>query len=285
MPLGTFDTLIKDIDEKIEDLQSPNEEINLEEKSELLSINNGWNDKNEHIIISVGENAASYKWMHERSANIQKNIHIALSLLSIVISTGLSAETILATSTSDVITELRRVCIYIVTLLSVLQSFLNAQKMSEQHIVYAGEFSKLYHDIQQQMCTYRRHRIPATEYLRVCLKQYDSLVVKGPDISQLVLGQFKRKFSNSDISLPAIADRIQKIEIVSENKNTGTKAINTNNMCNNLSEIHNAFHISGDISDNDIQTADQNQLRLLRQKLRNERANFENMRFQLNETG
>ena len=44
-------------------------------KADLMRLNNGWNDKNERIIISVGENAASYKWMHEKCANYHKFIY------------------------------------------------------------------------------------------------------------------------------------------------------------------------------------------------------------------
>ncbi|NDG30888.1 hypothetical protein EB118_12545 [bacterium] len=172
--------------------------------------------------------------------------------------------------------------IYIVTLLSVLQTFLNSQKLSEQHLVFAGEFSKLYHDIQQQMCTYRRNRAPATEYLANCLKLYDSLVVKGPDISNIVVSQFKKNFSNSEISLPAIADKIQKIEIVAEANPKREIMTVKNGMFNNLSDLHNVFQINGDISDRDIENAGGMELKQLKRKLQNERMNFEYARFQQN---
>ncbi|NBP00299.1 MAG: SLATT domain-containing protein [Proteobacteria bacterium] len=281
---NTFDQFIQDIDENLQSQipgNEPNGDQPLDEILDVQMINNGWNDKNERILISIGENSASYKWMHERSASVQRNVHIALSITNIILSTGLSAETVLTTSQSTIVTELRRVCVYLVTVISVLQTFLNSQKLSEQHLMYAGEFSKLYHDIQQHMCTYRRHRPPATKYVSECLKQYDSLVVKGPDINQLIVKQFKRNFGNSEISVPAIADRIQKIEIVAETtKSNDIQPSNSKSVnCNNLHEIHNIFQINGDITDKDIKDADETKLRQLKKKIQNERMNFEYHRF------
>ncbi|NBP13146.1 SLATT domain-containing protein [bacterium] len=281
---NTFDQFIQDIDENLQSQipgNEPNGDQSLDEILDVQMINNGWNDKNERILISIGENSASYKWMHERSASVQRNVHIALSITNIILSTGLSAETVLTTSQSTIVTELRRVCVYLVTVISVLQTFLNSQKLSEQHLMYAGEFSKLYHDIQQHMCTYRRHRPPATKYVSECLKQYDSLVVKGPDINQLIVKQFKRNFGNSEISVPAIADRIQKIEIVAETtKSNDIQPSNSKSVnCNNLHEIHNIFQINGDITDKDIKDADETKLRQLKKKIQNERMNFEYHRF------
>jgi len=288
---------------------------NLEHKMDVLALTNGWNDKNERIIISVGENAASYKWMHERSASWYKTINRILSVIMIVFSTGLSAETIIPTSNENLAVDVvRRLFTYVITLLSVLQNFLKYEKLSEQHMTAAMAHAQLYHEIQQQMCMFRRDRNNATNYVSTILKQYDSLIVNYPQISARVIQQFKNTFKNSDISLPDIADRIQKIEIVTEpiqmqpltaldnggssgtgnNKgskiegssgNKGNIDLNNSNkrygrygVCN-LQQIHNAFQIQGDITDNDIQNANQIELRDLRNKFLREKSNFEYNRY------
>lgn len=301
--------------------ENPNNSSNLEHKMDVLALTNGWNDKNERIIISVGENAASYKWMHERSASWYKMINRILSIIMIVFSTGLSAETIIPTSNENLAVDIvRRVFTYVITLLSVLQNFLKYEKLSEQHMAAAMAHAQLYHEIQQQMCMFRRDRNNATAYVAAVLKQYDSLVVNNPEISERVIQQFKNTFKNSDISLPDIADRIQKIEIVTEpiqmqpltalsnggidgknnnddkNKSNGNGSngangnkgnINFNNsdkrygrygVCN-LQQIHNAFQIQGDITDHDIQNANQMELRDLRNKFLREKSNFEYNRY------
>uniref|UniRef100_A0A6C0H8D4 SMODS and SLOG-associating 2TM effector domain-containing protein n=1 Tax=viral metagenome TaxID=1070528 RepID=A0A6C0H8D4_9ZZZZ len=287
---------------------------NLEHKMDVLALTNGWNDKNERIIISVGENAASYKWMHERSASWYNLINRILSIVMIVFSTGLSAETIIPTSNENLAVDtVRRLFTYIITLISVLQNFLKYEKLSEQHLTAAMSHAQLYHEIQQQMCMYRRDRNNATNYTASVLKQYDSLIVNGPEISERIIQQFKNTFKNSDISLPDIADRIQKIEIVTEpiqmqsistlagksgsssgggiggsaknNNKGGNIEINTSDkrygrygVCN-LQQIYNAFQIQGDITDNDIQNANQVELRDLRNKFLREKSNFEYKRY------
>jgi hypothetical protein len=290
---------------------------NLGHKMDLMALTNGWNDKNERIVISIGENAASYKWMHERSASVYKTINQVLSIIMIVFSTGLSAETIIPVANENLaIDVVRRIFTYIITLISVLQNFLKYEQLSEQHMAAAMAHAQLYHEIQQQMCMYRRDRNNATIYVASVLKQYDSLIVKGPEISQRIISQFKNTFKNSDISLPDIADRIQKIEIISEpvqmqplsalggiqisgnsnGNNNGNGNINSKTDKNmqientaekrygrygfcNLQQIHNAFQIQGDITDHDIQNANSMELRDLRNKFLREKSNFEYNRY------
>lgn len=261
-------------------------------KADLLVLNNGWNDKNEKIIISIGENSASYKWMHERCASYHKTIYKFTSILLIILSTGLSTETII--NNDDPIVKLSiQIITYLVTVISVLQNFLKSEEIGEKHLMAANEFSKLYHDIQQQMCMFRRDRTNATKYVSDCLKLYDSLIINNPDINSYIIKEFKRTFKNADISLPDIADKIQKIEIItephsytitnidkhldinSENDsqdisnhitNSITNKYNTH-LSNNLASIHNAFQIHGDFSDKDLENINYTELQQIKNKL------------------
>jgi hypothetical protein len=308
IPLPTTLTNISDDDQK-DDRDIDNRTEHKEDvlhKADLMLLNNGWNDKNERIVISIGENAASYKWMHEKSASIYNLVDKVLSIILIIFSTGLSAETIFPESDSNsTLSILRRLFTYIVTLISVLQNFLKYEHRSEQHLSIATSFSQLYHDIQKQMCMYRRDRNNASKYVADTLKQYDSMVVNGPNISPLVVRQFKDVFKNADISIPDIADRIQKIEIISEqiqmaptpvdinitskaaenqmdnaqSQHNSNKRYGRHVLCNNLKDIHNMFQIHGDISDKDLQTADAVELRELRNKFLAEKSNFEFQRY------
>lgn len=280
-------------------------------KAEIMRFNNGWNDKNEGILISVGENAASYKWMHEKCASHQKNIYKFMSISLIILSTTLTAETIFPDSECQggVFEIVRRVFLYIVNVLTVLQTFLKCEETSERHLAASGGFSNLYHEIQQQMCMFRRDRTNATKYVGDCLKQYDSLVINSPDISSGVLRSFKQTFKNSNIAVPEIADRIQKIEIITEDNNQtdqvqtfsanqleqknkhiekkvrrkGVSLINGNgnsssNVCN-LSQIHNAFQIHGDITDRDLENINSVELRELRTRFLQQKSDYEYQRF------
>jgi len=305
------------MDDSIIESDTKNQEDVLH-KADLMRLNNGWNDKNETIIISVGENAASYKWMHEKCANHHKFTHKFLSIFLIVLSTGLTAETIFPETDDFVLSIVKRTIIYVVNVLTVLQTFFRSEEVGEKHLVAAGAYSSLYHEIQQQMCMFRRDRINATKYVSECLKQYDSLVITSPDISSGILKKFKNTFKNSDIALPEIADKIQKIEIITEDqmninninnvndnnnnnnnnvditdvqsnlqkriKRKGVPLVLTNKQssvqnCNNLAQIHNAFQIHGDISDRDLENIDSIQLRELRNRFLQQKSDYEFQRF------
>lgn len=260
----------------------------------MMSISNGWNDKNENIVISIGENAASYKWMHERVAARYTFIYKIFRISLIILSTILAVESIIAIPDNLGIVISRDVITYVMTGLTVIINFLNYETLSEQHRNSAIAFSGLYHSIQQEMCMYRKDRKFATLYVANVLKDYDSFIVKGPPIDRWVIKQFKKTFTGSNIALPDIADRIQKIEIVAEpalaseieqtdvQVNTPTnqthQLLNIHGANNNLYQIHNAFKIQGDITDEDLQNASATELEELRQRRLMETMRYEEQR-------
>lgn len=292
-------------------------------KSELISkleksnLNNGWNEKNESIIISLGENSASYKWMHERSSYFYLFLYRIINVILIVFSTGLSAETLIpddSSITGIVIT--RKIFTYTVTLISVILSFFQFQELSEKHNNYALQFSRLYNNIKQQMCMYRRDRPMANKYVSSALKTYDSLVIDGPSIPSHIISRFKTTFANTEISLPDIADTIEKIEIITEpvneldnantnnkhikndfntkletkniiykkNKQVQTKDDKTRNLrgkgnFSNLKQITNAFKASDDIQEQDIDNANFIELSEFKKRLVDKKSDYEYNRF------
>jgi hypothetical protein len=251
-------------DKQINDKQINDKQIN--DKIELMNFNNGWNDKNEQLLISIGENAASYKWMHEASSNYHNTVYNITSIALIVLSSLLSIQTLFpnescanlvdnnANNVTFVVVITKQVVLYIVTILSFLQSFLNSQVLSQKHFFASGLFSELYHDIQEQMCMFRKDRMNAKQHVSACLKKYDSLVVNNPDINSYINKKFKKTFGGNGISLPSIIDKVQKIQIVKEYDNDVynppvRQVPNSPQGNSNLAEINNVFQISGDISD------------------------------------
>lgn len=195
-----------------------------------MEVNKSWNDNNEKLIVSVGENAVSYKWMHEKNAAHCSLINKVLQLIMIVLNTSLSAQTLIPgdRTPSDVVSIVSQVIIYIVTVLSVVINFLKFEDLAAKHASYALKFSKLYHDIQQEMSLYRKDRQPAVEFVKNKLKELDDLVVAAPSIDERILTRFKKTFENSDIAVPTLADRITKIEVLPSKEPTNLVS-NTNN--------------------------------------------------------
>lgn len=262
-------------DKHISDKHISNKHISnkqIQDKIDLMNFNNGWNDKNEHLLISIGENAASYKWMHEASSNYHNTVYNIISISLVILSSLLSIQTLFPNESSEkvnfVVVITKQIVLYIVTILSFLQSFLNSQVLSQKHFFASGLFSELYHDIQEQMCMFRKDRINAKQHVSACLKKYDSLVVNNPDINWYISRKFQNTFGGNGISLPSIIDKVQKIQIIKEEDNSNDTnneniEMNVYNASpfdiksnsfdiisnSNLAKINNVFQINGDISD------------------------------------
>ncbi len=234
----------------------------MDNKIEIMELFNGWNDKNERIIITIGENSASYKWMHEKAARNYNNINKILNIIMIILSTSLSAETLFGTELLSVVI-IKKIMIYVLTIMTVVQNFLKYEKLAAAHIASATNYATLYHSIQQEMCMYRRNRQKATEYVSNIIKQYDSLIINSPDINSKILETFKRVFK---AELPEIADK-QKIDIITETipEQIQIQKEKSIPVCN-LENIRNLYQIQGDITDNDIQNCSGIELQEIKQK-------------------
>lgn len=251
--------IIREMDELIG--EDPNIQ-KTKNKIDSLILNNSWNDKNERLIASIGENAVSYKWLHEKSAIYYSSIYRILQIIIIIFSTGLSAQTFFPGETTEALDISKRVFIYITNVLTVTINYLKFTEMANNHTAAANKFSELYHDIQQQLCMYRKDRYLATKYIQETFKKYDTLVVSTPDLSPYIISKFKNTFKDANLSMPDIADRIQKIEIITENgtpnENLELTKLNVNmtppNISGNLKSINkiNSLFIEGDITDEDI---------------------------------
>lgn len=184
-------------------------------KKDIINVNRQWNDANEELIVSIGENAASYKWMHEKCFILYSHRNQIVSFTLVLFGVLLSAESLIPTTEEQALDILRRVFTYFITIGNVIQSFLKYQELSVIHRSMAGKYSDLYNDIRQMMTMYRKTRPLANEYINEIIKRYDSLLIEAPEIQKGVVKRYK-KIVSDDISQPTLADRIQKIKIISE---------------------------------------------------------------------
>ena len=277
------------------------------QKYKNIIINNSWNERNEQIIASIGENAISYKWLHDQSSIFFKTTNTCLNIITILISTGLSAQTFFPENTTDnSLTISKRIFIYITNVLTITLNYLKYSELSIQHTASANKFSELYNEIRYTMCLYRKDRPMATKYIYEIIKKYDSLTMAGPEISLLILNRFKNRFKNASFSLPDIADGINKIEIITEqpydsktNKTYDSKTndsktndsktndyelkISHNNPQTSTSNIRNINKISkcidGDLTEEDLTCLNVSEINDLKKKAIVEKQNYEDQRY------
>lgn len=246
----------------------------------ILLINNGWNDNNEKILISLGENAAAYKWLHETSGSFFSTMAKILSIITILISTAMSAETFIPSESrnTDNILLFNQICIYIITVISVLQRFLKYEQRATKHFTKGRAFGELYHNIQQKMASYRREREDASVYMSKSVKNYDNIVMDSPHIPQIIIKRFKKTFKDSKISFPIVTGNINKIETVKEGDSLPRQLVlPVDNNITELSTINTC--IQEEFSDDKIEKMDKALIAELNKNYVNKRLNYEISRF------
>jgi hypothetical protein len=240
------------------------DQLSSSSKIDILILNNGWNDKNEKLIASIGENCAAFKYMHEKTASRYFLIDNVLKVIIAIISVILSSDSFFAIFEDDhTLIIFKKVILFILAFIGVIYNFLNYAQIGTQHTYYSTLFGNLYNDIRNIMCMYRKDRSNALNYIKFSIKEYDQLEISGPEIPISLIKFFKKKFKNINISMPNVLDNVKKIDVIIEPtlnagriSGQGTSGINIKSINNmqNLSEITNYFKIDGDLSENDIVT-------------------------------
>jgi hypothetical protein len=219
-------------------------------KFDILLLNHGWNDKNESLIASIGENSELYHLMHLKASKRFNLINRIIGIVIVILNAILSAQTSfdgLEKVSSDLF---QKILIYVVTVTSVINNFLRYQETATNHANASHHFSEITHDVQQHMCMYRKDRDNAVKYIQHTMKKYDSIRSSSPDIPDYLLKEFKSKIQNSGLSMP---DKMQKIDIAIHqgDEEEGPSSDTNYNLTN-----YNPLKINGDINDDDCEKLD-----------------------------
>lgn len=239
-------------------------------KLEILAINNGWNDKNEKLIVSIGYNCGIYKQLHEESSRYYKRLSKMISLSLLVFSVFLTTDSIINLLKDDILIIFQKIIIFIVAIISIMNNFLKYGERSEQHLQAANSFNIIYNDIRNMMCIYRKDRMNAVKYIQQTLKDYDQLEISSPEIPVKFIKKMEKKIQTDDtykfkdISMPT--NQLREIEVIvdkpdgiqmntfniqnKQSKEEDSSKFKINNM-QNIQQIHECFRIDGDLSEND----------------------------------
>lgn len=244
-------------------------------KLDILVLNNGWNDKNEKLIVDVGYNCGIYKQLHEQSSRYYKKLNKGINLSLLIFSVFLTTDSIINLLKDDVLLIVQKIIIFIVAIISIMNNFLKYGELSEQHLQSSNSFNLVYNDIRNMMCVYRKDRMNAVKYIQQTIKEYDHLEISSPEIPERLIKQMETKLKSNEkfknISMPD--DQLREIEVIIDknepNENIQLNTLNVssqstppetvklspnkfkiNNM-QNIQQIHECFRIDGDLSEND----------------------------------
>lgn len=162
-----------------------------------------WTDNIEKILTKQYNKCAAYKWMHDYDSDNIASRNKILNIISILL-VSVSATTSLATNNSSqhntwiyVINIVYPVLLYISTVISSLQHFLNYEKESEKHRTASLRYNALYNNIVRMLALEVSHRQKVDDYFNWATKEYDNIFSSSPDISNISKEKFKKQFNKN----------------------------------------------------------------------------------------
>lgn len=244
-------------------------------KLDILVLNNGWNGKNEKLIVGIGYNCGIYKQLHEESSRYYKRLNKGINLSLLILTVFLTTDSIINLLKGDILIIIQKVILFIVAIISIVNNFLKFSETSEQHLYAANSFNIIYNEIRNTMCVYKKDRINAIRYMQQTIKEYDHLEISSPEIPKRFIKRMEKRIKTDDIykdiSMPV--NQFRKIDVIvdktdgdSDNNNNCINTQNTNgisenkdkmlnkfkiNNMQNIEQIHDCFKIDGELSEND----------------------------------
>ena len=177
-----------------------------------------WSEECEELLAEWSEKASCYRWLHGRCEKKYKRKYYRFSIPVIILSTLTGAANV--GMDSFVPPENKAVASAIVGgvnifagILSTLQNFLKVAELMEAHRSSGVAWSKLGRNIAIELALDHQKRAIQNDFLKISRAEYDRLIESSPMIDDDVIEQFRHKFKNYKISVPAICNGFDKCDI------------------------------------------------------------------------
>lgn len=163
-----------------------------------------WHPQQEVILKTWGEQAACYRYMHNKSFQKFKKMSLRFTLPIIIISTvtgtaNFAQETFPASWKSLAPVVIGGANLFSAILTTILQ-FLKVNELMESHRVSSIQFGKLSRIIRLQLTLpiYERNQ-NGTEFVEYCWNEYDRLIEQSPPIPKKIVRNFQSDFPESNV--------------------------------------------------------------------------------------
>lgn len=160
-----------------------------------------WTSNVEKILTKQYNKCAAYKWMHDYDSDSITIRNKTLNIVSILL-VSVSATTSLATNNASqdnywiyTINIVYPVLLYISTVISSLQHFLNYEKEAEKHRTASLRYNALYNNVVRMLALEVSQRQQVNDYFNWATKEYDNIFSSSPDISDIAKLKFKKDFN------------------------------------------------------------------------------------------
>jgi len=157
----------------------------------------------EKILTDYKEICIIRKWLHEKEYKNYKNYNKYINFISIFF-TGFTATSNTVTfyltvesKDLEIANIIYALILYIITVLNLLQHFLNFEHKGQEHYFYSLKYNTLYNNIHRMLALEKVDRQDSNYYFRWVTSEYDNLTNNMPNISNSTIKQYEKKFKTS----------------------------------------------------------------------------------------
>lgn len=184
-----------------------------------------WNTQLEHILSDEGERSLCFQWLHIKSEKLFSKLSTYLTLPVIIMSTiagsaSIGSQSLFGQSqAAGIIIG----CISLgVATLNTVGSYFGWTKRSESHRIASITYGKVYRFILIELALPRSQRMAPKDMLKVVREQCDRLQEMSPQIPDVVIAEFKKKFGDTtpDVKKPEITNGLDPILVHSTGMET-----------------------------------------------------------------
>lgn len=170
-----------------------------------------WSVNMETLLADWGEKSAGLRFMHAHSGGAWRSFGNHLAVTSIVVTSFASSMSLVATSIED--PQIKNGILFGVggvgllsALIQSFKKFYNAEEKAAEHTSVSKQFGSFYRYILLQLSMSREDRDPCDVLTTYALKEYERLQQEAPALSSKSIVAFKAKFSDTEQSVPDVAE-------------------------------------------------------------------------------
>jgi len=191
-------------------------------KTEELEDQGFWYTQHEVILKNWAEEAYSFQYIHDKEYKSYQRLNIWFSLPVIILST------IAGTANFSQGSVPKEYVLYVALftgflnlacgLITTISQFLKIGELLESHRVNSIDFGKLARNISTELSLpVSQRRLSGQLYVQECRAEICRLIENSPDIGEVILKKFLKKFSNSDFNKPNILD-IKEVKVYTDDQ-------------------------------------------------------------------
>ena len=177
-----------------------------------------WTSEVEALLAQWSEKASCWRWLYGRAEKKYRYKYYMFSIPVIILSTltgtaNFGMDSYVPESGKSTATAIVGGLNLFAGLLSTLQNFLKVAENMESARNSCVSWGKLQRSIQIELSLDTTRRQNSHDFLKICRSEYDRLTEQSPIVDDDIIREFKKKFSEYEVSKPSICNGLDKCDV------------------------------------------------------------------------